>query len=53
MAIKIGVLAKQVSDPEMPMPAFKIDDGGKKVVPPPNIPPVVNGFDENAVEAAL
>ena len=53
MAIKIGVLAKQVIDPEMPMAAFKIDDGSKKVVPPPNIPPVVNGFDENAVEAAL
>ena len=53
MAIKIGVLAKQVIDPEMPMAAFKIDDGAKKVVPPPNIPPVVNGFDENAVEAAL
>ena len=53
MAVKIGVLAKQVIDPEMPMAAFRIDDSSKKVVPPPNIPPVVNGFDENAVEAAL
>ncbi|MDA0263124.1 MAG: electron transfer flavoprotein subunit beta/FixA family protein [Chloroflexi bacterium] len=53
MAIKIGVLAKQVIDPEMPMAAFRIDGASKKVVPPPNIPPVVNGFDENAVEAAL
>ena len=53
MAVKIGVLAKQVIDPEMPMAAFRIDDNSKKVVPPPNIPPVVNGFDENAVEAAL
>ncbi len=53
MAVKIGVLAKQVIDPEMPMAAFRIDEGSKKVVPPPNIPPVVNGFDENAVEAAL
>ena len=53
MAIKIGVLAKQVLDPEMPMAAFRIDGDAKKVVPPPNIPPVVNGFDENAVEAAL
>ena len=53
MAVKIGVLAKQVIDPEMPMAAFRIDDSFNKVVPPPNIPPVVNGFDENAVEAAL
>ena len=53
MAVRIAVLAKQVLDPEMPMAAFSIDSEAKKVVPPPNIPPVVNGFDENAVEAAL
>ena len=53
MPIKIGVLAKQVIDPEMPMTAFQIDGATKRVVTPPNIPPVVNGFDENAVEAAL
>ena len=38
MAIKIGVLAKQVLDPEMPMAAFRIDNDAKKVVPPPSIP---------------
>jgi electron transfer flavoprotein beta subunit len=53
MPINIGVLAKQVVDPEMPMAAFRIDATAKQVVTPPNIPPVVNGFDENAVEAAL
>jgi len=53
MPLKIGVLAKQVIDPEMPMAAFRVDSDAKKVVTPPNIPPVVNGFDENAVEAAL
>lgn len=53
MPLKIAVLAKQVIDPEMPMAAFKIDSDAKQVVTPPNIPPVVNGFDENAVEAAL
>ena len=53
MPLKIAVLAKQVIDPEMPMAAFRIDAAAKKVVTPPNIPPVVNGFDENAVEAAL
>ena len=37
----------------MPLATFRIDADGKKVVPPSNIPPVVNGFDENAVEAAL
>ena len=53
MPINIGVLAKQVIDPEMPMSAFRIDANTREVVTPPNIPPVVNGFDENAVEAAL
>ena len=53
MPAKIAVLAKQVIDPEMPMAAFQIDANAKRVVTPPNIPPVVNGFDENAVEAAL
>ena len=53
MPVKIGVLAKQVIDPEMPTAAFQIDLATKQVVPPANIPPVVNGFDENAVEAAL
>ena len=53
MPVNIGVLAKQVIDPEMPMAAFRIDAAANRVVTPPNIPPVVNGFDENAVEAAL
>ena len=53
MPVNIAVLAKQVIDPEMPLTAFRIDDEAKAVVPPANIPPVVNGFDENAVEAAL
>ncbi|MDE2779901.1 MAG: electron transfer flavoprotein subunit beta/FixA family protein [Chloroflexota bacterium] len=53
MPAKIAVLAKQVIDPEMPMAAFQIDANAKRVFTPPNIPPVVNGFDENAVEAAL
>ena len=57
MPVSIAVLAKQVIDPEMPMAAFRsaFDQAAaaKAVVTPPNIPPVVNGFDENAVEAAL
>ena len=53
MALNIIALAKQVIDPEMPLSAFKVDRENRRVVTPPNTPPVVNGFDENAVEAAL
>ena len=53
MALDIIVCVKQVVDPEIPMSAFQIDPGAKRVVPPPRSPPVINGFDEQAVEAAL
>ena len=53
MPLNIIVLAKQVIDPEMPASAFQVDRENKRVVTPLSIPPVVNGFDENAVEAAL
>ena len=53
MAINIIVCVKQVMDPETPASAFNIDADANRVVPAPGIPPVVNGFDENAVEAAL
>ncbi len=53
MPVDIIVCAKQVIDPETPSSASKIDPASKRVVPAPGIPPVVNGFDENAVEAAL
>ena len=53
MPLKIIVCAKQVMDPETPASAFRIDREARRVVPAPGIPPVVNGFDENAVEAAL
>lgn len=53
MAIRIIVLAKQVIDPEMPPASFKVDRQNRRVVTPESISPVVNGFDENAVEAAL
>lgn len=53
MAINIIVCVKQVVDPEMPASAFKIDSDTKRVVESPGTPPVLNGFDENAVEAAL
>jgi electron transfer flavoprotein beta subunit len=53
MPVRIVVCVKQVVDPETPVSAFQIDQATKRVVPAPGIPPVVNGFDENAVEAAL
>src|SRR5919109_2776568 len=53
MTLNIIVTAKQVIDPEIPKAAFKIDPTSKRVVVPASFPPVVNGFDEHAVEAAL
>ena len=53
MPLNIVVCAKQVVDPETPASAFRIDPDAKRVLPAAGIPPVVNGFDENAVEAAL
>lgn len=50
MSLHIVVTAKQVIDPETPLSAFQIDDNR---VAPPQQPPVVNGYDEQAVEAAL
>ncbi len=45
--------AKQVIDPEMPVASFKIDEATKTVLPVQGLAPVINGFDENAIEAAL
>lgn len=53
MGINIIVCVKQVMDPETPASAFRVDSEANKVIPAQGIPPVVNGFDENAVEAAL
>jgi electron transfer flavoprotein beta subunit len=53
LTVRILVLAKQVPDPETPPSQFKINESTKNVIPPNGVPPVVNGFDLNAVEAAL
>ena len=53
MALRIAVCVKQVPDPETPASAFKVDESVNRIVPAPGIPPVVNGFDLHAVEAAL
>ncbi|MEE9198380.1 MAG: electron transfer flavoprotein subunit beta/FixA family protein [Dehalococcoidia bacterium] len=51
--MNIVVCVKQVPDPQMPLASFKIDPATNKLVPSPGIPPVINGYDEQAVEAAL
>ena len=53
LTVRIVVLAKQVPDPETPPSQFKVDESTNRVIPPSGVPPVVNGFDLNAVEAAL
>ncbi len=53
MSLRIAVCAKQVPDPETPPSAFRVDEEAMRVIPAAGSPPVVNGFDMQAVEAAL
>jgi electron transfer flavoprotein beta subunit len=50
--MNIIVCIKQVPDPESPASAFEIDSEAKQVKLK-GVPPVLNPFDENALEAAL
>ena len=50
--LQIIVCIKQIPDPEGPASAFRVDPEAKRVIPV-GIPPVINPFDENALEAAL
>lgn len=47
------VCAKQILDPEIPPKSFRLDAGSKRVIPPEGIRPVMNPYDEQAVELAL
>ena len=51
--MRIICFAKQVPDPEVPAASFKIDPATNKAAPVAGVAPVVNGFDLNAIEAAL
>ena len=51
--MNIVVCVKQVVDPDLPTSAFQLNHETSRVQIPEGIPPVINGFDENAVEAAL
>ena len=49
--MNIVVCVKQVIDPEMPTEKFKVKDN--QVIHPEGVPPVLNPYDAQAVEAAL
>jgi electron transfer flavoprotein beta subunit len=49
----IVVCAKDIPDPEIPPDKFKIDPDARRVIPPKGIAPVMNPYDERAVELAL
>ena len=51
--MEIIVTIKQVPDPEAPKESFRIDEDNKQILNPANVDPVINGYDENAIEAAL
>ena len=51
--MNIIVCCKQIIDPEVDPSNYIIDTINNQVATPYNIPPVLNPFDENAVEAAL
>lgn len=51
--MRIVVTVKQVPDPDIPPSHFKVDEAARKVVPPAGVAPVMNGYDGNALEAAL
>ena len=50
--VKIIVCVKQVLDPEAPASSYRVDVEAKRVLQR-GVPPVLNPFDENALEAAL
>jgi electron transfer flavoprotein beta subunit len=51
--IHIIVCVKEIPDPEIPPEKFRIDPDAKRVIPPQGIAPVINPYDERAVELAL
>jgi electron transfer flavoprotein beta subunit len=51
--LNIIVCVKVVIDPEAPASTFRLDPEGQRAVPAAGVPPVLNPYDENALEAAL
>jgi electron transfer flavoprotein beta subunit len=51
--LNIIVCVKVVTDPEAPASTFRIDPAGRRAIPGQGVPPVLNPYDENSLEAAL
>ena len=51
--LNVIVCVKIVIDPEAPASTFRIDPERMRVVPGQGVPPVLNPYDENSLEAAL
>lgn len=51
--LNIIACIKVVTDPEAPTSTFKLDPEGQHVIPGQGVPPVINPYDENCLEAAL
>jgi electron transfer flavoprotein beta subunit len=51
--MNIVVCIKVVMDPEAPLSTFRVDPGAQRASWSQGVPPVLNPYDENALEAAL
>jgi electron transfer flavoprotein beta subunit len=51
--LNIFVTVKQVADPNIPPSHIQLDADAKRIISPFGIPPVMNGYDANALEEAL
>jgi electron transfer flavoprotein beta subunit len=51
--MNIVVCIRKIPDPEIPPAKFKLDTEAMRVLPPEGIPPVINPYDEQALELAL
>ncbi len=51
--MNVIVCVKQIPDPEIPPSKFRIDPEAKRAIPPEGIAPIINPYDERAVELAL
>jgi electron transfer flavoprotein beta subunit len=51
--MNIVVTVKQVTDPNIPPADIQLDAEAKRIVSPFGVPPVINGYDANALETAL
>ena len=47
--MNIIVTVKQVADPNIPPAHIQLDPDGKRIISPFGVPPVINGYDANAL----